>query len=67
MLATLIVGIVILIAFGIWEWKGTKNGIMNHELFKGGKAQGRTFAICVGLIFIEGIMLFSYIVFYPVL
>lgn len=66
-LATLIVGIVILIAFGVWEWKGTRNGIMNHELFRGGKARGRTFAICVGLIFIEGIMLFSYIVFYPVL
>ncbi|EXJ73007.1 uncharacterized protein A1O5_04156 [Cladophialophora psammophila CBS 110553] len=66
-LATLIVGIVILIAFGIYEWKGTKTGIMNHVLFRGGKAAGRTFAICVGLIFIEGIMLFSYIVFYPVL
>jgi hypothetical protein len=66
-LSTLVIGIVILIVFGIWEWKGTKVGIMNHELFRGGKARGRTFAICVGLIFIEGIMLFSYIVFYPVL
>ncbi|KIW78982.1 hypothetical protein Z517_08822 [Fonsecaea pedrosoi CBS 271.37] len=66
-LATLVVGIVILIAFGIYEWKGTKTGIMNHTLFGGGRAAGRTFAICVGLIFIEGILLFSYIVFYPVL
>ncbi|EXJ63979.1 hypothetical protein A1O7_00314 [Cladophialophora yegresii CBS 114405] len=66
-LATLIIGLVVLIIFGLYEWKGTKMGIMNHELFRGGKAQGRTFAICVGLIFIEGIMLFSYIVFYPVL
>jgi Ca2+/H+ antiporter len=66
-LSTLIIGIVILIAFGLYEWKGTKRGIMNHELFRGGKAQGRTFAICVSLIFIEGIMLFSYIIFYPVL
>ncbi|ETI27892.1 hypothetical protein G647_00341 [Cladophialophora carrionii CBS 160.54] len=66
-LATLIIGLVILVVFGVYEWKGTKMGIMNHELFRGGKAQGRTFAICVGLIFIEGIMLFSYIVFYPVL
>ena len=65
-LATLIVGLMILIAFGVYEWKGTKTGILNHELFKGGKAAGRTFAICVGLIFIEGILLFSYIIFYPV-
>jgi hypothetical protein len=66
-LATLITGIIILISFGLYEWKGTKTGILNHELFRGGKAAGRTFAICVGLIFIEGIMLFSYIIFYPVL
>jgi hypothetical protein len=66
-LATLIAGIIILISFGVYEWKGTKTGILNHDLFRGGKAAGRTFAICVGLIFIEGIMLFSYIIFYPVL
>ena len=66
-ISTLVVGCVILVAFGLYEWKGTKIGIMNHDLFKGGKARGRTFAICVGLIFIEGVMLFSYIVFYPVL
>jgi hypothetical protein len=66
-LATLIAGIVILIFFGAYEWKGTKTGILNHELFRGGKAEGRTFALCVGLIFIEGILLFSFIIFYPVL
>lgn len=65
-LATLVVGLVLLMGFGVYEWKGTKDGILNHELFRGGKAAGRTFAICVGLIFIEGIMLFSYIIFYPV-
>ena len=66
-LAMLISGLVILIGFGLYEWKGTKTGILNHELFRGGKAAGRTFAICVSLIFIEGIMLFSYIIFYPVM
>lgn len=66
-LVTLVLGLVILLAFGIYEWKGTKTGILNHDLFQKGKAAGRTFAICVGLIFIEGIMLFSYIIFYPVL
>jgi hypothetical protein len=66
-LATLIVGIMILITFGIYEWKFTKTGILHHDLFHGGKNRGRTFAICVGLIFIEGILLFGYSLFYPVL
>jgi len=66
-LGTLVSGIVILICFAIFEWKGTKTGILHHDLFKGGKEQGRTFALCAGLLFIEGIMLFSVIIFYPVL
>lgn len=66
-LATLVIGIVILIAFGVYEWKFTKTGILHHDLFRGGKDRGRTFAICVGLIFIEGILLFAYVIFYPTL
>lgn len=66
-LATLVVGLVTLVAFGVYEWKFTQYGILNHELFRGGKSAGRTFALCVGLIFIEGILLFSYIIFYPVM
>jgi hypothetical protein len=66
-LATLIVGIIFLIAFAIYEWKFTKTGILHHGMFQGGKNRGRTFAICVGMIFIEGILLFSYTIFYPVL
>ncbi|OBU00219.2 hypothetical protein VE01_01673 [Pseudogymnoascus verrucosus] len=66
-LSTLIIGLVLLIAFGIYEWLFTKTGILHHDLFVAGKDTGRTFAICVGLMFIEGILLFSYIIFYPVL
>lgn len=66
-LALLIVGLVVLISFALYEWKGTKTGILHHELFKGGKAAGRTFAICISLIFIEGTLLFSYIIFFPVM
>lgn len=66
-LATLIIGLVTLICFGLFEWKGTKTGILNHELFRGGKDAGRTFAICISLIFVEGVLLFSYIIFYPVM
>lgn len=66
-LATLLVGITVLIVFGVYEWKGTATGILHHGLFQGGKDYGRTFSLCVALIFIEGIMLFSYILFYPVM
>ncbi|KAJ6111889.1 hypothetical protein N7523_007950 [Penicillium sp. IBT 18751x] len=66
-LATLIPGLLCLVAFGVYEWRFTKTGILHHDLFQGGKNGGRTFAISVGLIFIEGILLFSYVVFYPVL
>jgi|SRR5688572_21137174 hypothetical protein len=66
-LAPLVIGLVTLISFGVYEWKGTKTGILHHELFRGGKAEGRTFAICIVLMLIEGIMLFSYVIFYPVL
>jgi len=66
-LVTLIVGLVTPIFFSLYEWKGTNTGILHHDQFRGGKAAGRTFAICLGLIFIEGLLLFSWIVFYPVL
>ncbi|TKA21979.1 hypothetical protein B0A50_08558 [Salinomyces thailandicus] len=57
-LGTLISGTLILISFFLFEWKGTKTGISHHEIC--------TFAICTGLLLIEGIMLFSIIIFYPV-
>src|SRR3954466_7436883 len=31
-LATLITGIIILLSFGVYEWKATKVGILNHDL-----------------------------------
>ena len=66
-LATLIVGIVVMIAFGLYEWRFTKIGILHHDLFHGGRNRGRTFAICVSLIFVEGVLLFAYTIYYPVL
>ncbi|OGM40964.1 hypothetical protein ABOM_010480 [Aspergillus bombycis] len=69
-LATLIIGILVLIAFGIYEWRFTRVGILHHDLFHGGRTgekAGCTFAICIGLIFIEGIMLFAIVIFYPAL
>jgi hypothetical protein len=66
-LSTLVIGIVLLIAFGVYEWKSTKIGILHHDLFRGGKNRGHTFAICVMLIFVEGILLFAYTIYYPTL
>lgn len=65
-LATLIAGVAGLIAFGVYEWKGTKTGILHHDLFRGGPGQGWTFVFCVLLMFVEGIILFAFIIFYPV-
>ena len=66
-LSTMIVGITMLIAFGIYEWKGTKTGILHHDLFRGGRNKGQTFAICVALLFMEAVMIFSFGLFYPIL
>jgi hypothetical protein len=66
-LATLVIGLAILAGFGVYEWKGTKTGILHHDLFRGGRDRGGTFTICVALIFIEGTVLFSYILFYPLM
>ncbi len=66
-LSTMLTGIVTLIAFGIYEWKGTKTGILHHDLFRGGRNKGRTFAICVALLFMEAVMIFGFGLFYPVM
>lgn len=66
-LSVLIVGLLTLVSFGVYEWKCTKTGILHHGLFQGGKEGGCTFAICIFLMFIEGIMLFSYVLFYPIM
>lgn len=34
MLVCLIIGFTCLVGFGIWEWKGTKNGLLAHSLFE---------------------------------
>lgn len=66
-LSTLVIGIVALLAFFIYEWKGTSTGILHHELFRGGRNQGRTFAICAILLSVEAIMAFAFGLFYPIL
>lgn len=66
-LVTLIIGGLTLIAFGLYEWKGTSTGVLHHELFRGPKSQGRTFSLCVALMFLEGILVFAFVIFFPVM
>lgn len=66
-LSTMVIGLVSLLGFGIYEWKGTRTGIAHHDLFLPGKNAGKTFAIYLVLMFIEGIMLFAFVIFYPVM
>ncbi|KAI8936115.1 hypothetical protein NX059_007614 [Plenodomus lindquistii] len=65
-LATLVLGVVLLVAFCVYEWKGTKNGVANHEMFKAGKSKRRLFVLCLILMFIEAVMFFATTVFYPI-
>jgi len=65
-LSTLLIGVVGLAVFGAYEWKGTKTGILHHDLFTQSYSL-RTFMICLALMFAEGVLVFSFIVFYPVL
>ncbi|KEF54729.1 uncharacterized protein A1O9_09171 [Exophiala aquamarina CBS 119918] len=66
-LSTLLIGSVALIVFFIYEWKGTKTGILHHELFNHSKANVRTFVICLMLVFVESPMLYTMILEYPLL
>ena len=64
-LAPLIIGVVMLIVFVAYEWKGTKTGILDHDLFRGGKDAGRTFSISLALIVVEASLVFAYALYFP--
>ncbi|OAL54691.1 putative siderophore iron transporter [Pyrenochaeta sp. DS3sAY3a] len=66
-IATVVVGGLLAVAFGMYEWKGTRVGILHHDLFLPGKPNGRTFAICTGLFAIEAILIITFTIFYPIL
>lgn len=56
-LAQLIIGIMLLIAFCIWEWKGAKLPMVPRELFQGQHTIGVTFL----LLFVAGMNFYSLI------
>ncbi|KAH7386393.1 putative major facilitator superfamily transporter [Cadophora sp. MPI-SDFR-AT-0126] len=60
-LAQLIIGILLIIAFVIWEWKGAKVPMVPRELFQGQQTIGVTFL----LLFVAGMNFYSLINFFP--
>jgi MFS family permease len=54
-LAPLVVGIVLLIAFFVYEWKFTRTGMLHHDLF----SRGRNFVVAELCIFVEGMVFFA--------
>ncbi|OCK77318.1 MFS general substrate transporter [Lepidopterella palustris CBS 459.81] len=59
-LGPLIVGAVVLIAFGVYEWKATSTGLLAHVFFK-----HRNFALGCLMNFVGGIVLFGGQAFLP--
>lgn len=55
------IGCVSFILFGLYEWKGRTDGLVHHELF----SQSRNFAICLVLIFVEGLIFFAFTIWLP--
>ncbi|BGP29980.1 hypothetical protein JCM10296v2_001732 [Rhodotorula toruloides] len=54
-LAPLLTGVAGLVAFGFWEWKGNKEGLLHHALF----SKSRNYGLSIALLFLEGILFFS--------
>jgi MFS family permease len=53
-LAPFIIGVGLIIGFGLYEWRGRCHGILHHALF-----QHRNFALALGIVFIEGLAFFT--------
>lgn len=53
-LGSFVTGVGLLIAFGLWESKGTSEGVLHHRLFG-----DRNFPIAIVLLFLEGLGFFT--------
>lgn len=54
-LAPFIVGVACLVAFGVYEWRFTSDGLLHHSLFR----MGRNFPIAMAVVFAEGAAFFA--------
>ncbi|BGP22732.1 MFS transporter, siderochrome-iron transporter [Rhodotorula toruloides] len=59
-LVPLLTGVAGLVAFGFWEWKGNKEGLLHHALF----SKSRNYGLSLALLFLEGILFFSFNAFW---
>jgi hypothetical protein len=62
-LSTLIIGFVLMVAFGLWEWKGAKYPIVPHEIFVG----QRTVGVALLIAMVSGMNFYSMLNFYPLI
>ncbi|EXJ75432.1 uncharacterized protein A1O5_02128 [Cladophialophora psammophila CBS 110553] len=62
-LCTLLIGIALIVAFVLWEWKGAKYPMVPRELFAG----QRVVALAYSIAFIGGMSFYSLLNFYPLL
>jgi MFS family permease len=53
-LVLIIIGGLLVVAFGIWEWKGTRHGLIPHDLFI-----SRNLPLSYGLAFLAGFITFG--------
>jgi hypothetical protein len=60
-LAQLIIGIILILAWIVWEWKFAKNPMIPHKLFSGQRVVGLAFFVA----FVAGMNFYSLINFYP--
>ncbi|KAF1985327.1 MFS general substrate transporter [Aulographum hederae CBS 113979] len=54
--APIVIGVLLILTFGLWEWKVAKNPFMAHELFVG---RGRTFGLLLPITFVGGMSFYS--------
>jgi len=62
-LCTLLIGLALLIAFCVWEWRFAKNPMVPAEIFRGQYIVGLAF----GIAFISGMNFYSILTFFPIL
>lgn len=62
-LCTLLIGFATIIAWIVWEWKGTKHPMIPMELFKG----QRVIALAYTVAFVAGMNFFSMLNFWPLM
>lgn len=59
----MLIGLVLIAAFCLWEWKGAKNPMVPKEIFAG----QRIVALAFGIAFISGMNFYSILNFFPII